>query len=207
MAPPPTQPLSKLDSAARSPAAAGGPAATGARRSTAADLLNEKFAVKVRVLLRLFQALVDAPFGSRMCAVHQTHMGDRGCAQRASLQRTLSLMCRCRPSWRFPSFMQAVQESENDKAEIVIVCEPEGMSLQARRTGMLWLAACKRIASILLLLLLLLRHLFTSRGNCEPVVPHVKNAAHCCPADGRFAPPRLAVRKTGQPGGSQAGAV
>ena len=26
--------------------------------------------------------------------------------------------------------MQAVQESENDKAEIVIVCEPEGMSLQ-----------------------------------------------------------------------------
>lgn len=25
---------------------------------------------------------------------------------------------------------QAIQESENDKAEIVIVCEPEGMSLQ-----------------------------------------------------------------------------
>jgi hypothetical protein len=26
--------------------------------------------------------------------------------------------------------LQAVQEGENDKAEIVIVCEPEGMSLQ-----------------------------------------------------------------------------
>ena len=26
--------------------------------------------------------------------------------------------------------LQAIQEGENDKAEIVIVCEPEGMSLQ-----------------------------------------------------------------------------
>lgn len=29
-----------------------------------------------------------------------------------------------------PCDLQAVQESENDKAEICIVCEPEGMSLQ-----------------------------------------------------------------------------
>lgn len=38
-----------------------------------------------------------------------------------------SCLWRLLPRWAAP---QAVQESENDKAEIVIVCEPEGMSLQ-----------------------------------------------------------------------------
>lgn len=61
VAPPPTQPLGKLDGIAKTPSG---------RRSTAAELLQEKYNVK------------------------------------------------------------AIQESENDKAEIVIVCEPEGMSLQ-----------------------------------------------------------------------------
>lgn len=45
--------------------------------------------------------------------------------------RTLPLhqpLPRARPA--AASALQAVQESENDKAEIVIVCEPEGMSLQ-----------------------------------------------------------------------------
>lgn len=46
VAPPPTQPLAKLDGVGRSPLSGGG-ATAGTRRSTAADLLQEKFAVKV----------------------------------------------------------------------------------------------------------------------------------------------------------------
>lgn len=65
VAAPPTQPLNKLDGLA-----SGLPPVAAARRSTAAELLQEKYRVT------------------------------------------------------------AIQESENDKAEIVIVCEPEGMSLQ-----------------------------------------------------------------------------
>ena len=34
------------------------------------------------------------------------------------------------PCRRSPPPLQAIQESENDRAEICIVCEPEGMSLQ-----------------------------------------------------------------------------
>ncbi|KAL4439030.1 hypothetical protein ABPG77_006967 [Micractinium sp. CCAP 211/92] len=66
VAPPPTQPLAKLESESSSAK----PPLSATRRSTAQDLLQEKYNVK------------------------------------------------------------AIQESENDKAEIVIVCEPEGMSLQ-----------------------------------------------------------------------------
>ena len=40
------------------------------------------------------------------------------------------LLCRWLPLCSLQSSLQAVQEGENDKAEIVIVCEPEGMSLQ-----------------------------------------------------------------------------
>lgn len=49
MAPPPTQPISKLEGIGRSPlgGAAGG-SSTGARRSTGAELLQEKFNVKAR---------------------------------------------------------------------------------------------------------------------------------------------------------------
>ena len=36
----------------------------------------------------------------------------------------------CRALFNVCFTLQAVQEGENDKAEIVIVCEPEGMSLQ-----------------------------------------------------------------------------
>ncbi|PSC74328.1 Arginine deiminase [Micractinium conductrix] len=64
VAPPPTQPLGKLDGLGRPPTA------PASKRSTAAELLQEKYNVK------------------------------------------------------------AIQESENDRAEICIVCEPEGMSLQ-----------------------------------------------------------------------------
>lgn len=50
-------------------------------------------------------------------------------------------LCLCRicnrhipaAAWLPRCRQQAIQESENDKAEIVIVCEPEGMSLQARQ--------------------------------------------------------------------------
>lgn len=45
---------------------------------------------------------------------------------------------------------QAIQESENDKAEIVIVCEPEGMSLQARQ-GCCSPSDCALLSSFLLL--------------------------------------------------------
>ena len=48
VAPPPTQPLAKLDGVGRSPLGSGSGATAGTRRSTAADLLQEKFAVKVR---------------------------------------------------------------------------------------------------------------------------------------------------------------
>lgn len=51
VAPPPTQPLGKLDSIGRSPLPGGGSgtgAPAGTRRSTAADLLQEKYQVKVR---------------------------------------------------------------------------------------------------------------------------------------------------------------
>ena len=98
MAPPPTQPLSKLSSLAggelgRSPATAG-------KRSTAADMLQEKYNVRVRA--GHSPGRLAAP--KRPPRPHPTHT--------------------------HPPTPQAIQESENDKAEIVIVCEPEGTSLQ-----------------------------------------------------------------------------
>ena len=102
MAPPPTQPLGKLDGLAKT-AAAG-------RRSTAAELLQEKYNVKV--------LLVALSWSAAVCFLFRTHL---------ALLHPAGASCCCshKAHWS-----QAVQESENDKAEIVIVCEPEGMSLQ-----------------------------------------------------------------------------
>ncbi len=57
--------------------------------------------------------------------------GGSGAAARCTcLHLGVACLPATRPPGAAPRLVQAIQESENDKAEIVIVCEPEGMSLQ-----------------------------------------------------------------------------
>lgn len=109
-------------------------------------------------------------------------------------------LCLCRicnrhiptAAWLPRCRQQAIQESENDKAEIVIVCEPEGMSLQARQgcyssSDHALLSSFSRLPSMPY-----------SFGRASGALQRPFNACPGCPAasmcaDGRLAPTCVTV--------------